>query len=78
MPQAKATWAFLETWEKPFLTVFGDRDAVAYQAGAHTVLQRRIPGAQGQPHRVLEGANHFIQEDAPDELVAAIADFAAS
>ena len=27
-------WAFLETWEKPFLTVFGDRDAVAFAAGA--------------------------------------------
>jgi haloalkane dehalogenase len=35
-------------------------------------VQLRIPGAQGQPHRVLEGASHFIQEDAPDELVTII------
>jgi len=72
VPRAKATWAYLETWEKPFLTVFGDQDLVAYKAGAHKALQQRIPGAQGQPHRVLEGPSHFIQEDAPDELVAII------
>jgi haloalkane dehalogenase len=72
VPQALATWTFLESWTKPFLTVFGDRDAVAFKAGAHLVLQRRIPGAQGQPHLVLEGANHFIQEDAPAELVSVI------
>ncbi len=75
VPQAKAIWAHLETWEKPFLTVFGDQDQVAYKAGAHLPLQRRIPGAQGQPHRVLEGASHFIQEDAPHELVTIIDDF---
>ncbi len=78
VPQAAAAWAFLETWRKPFLTVFGDRDAVAFKVGAHRVLQERIPGAQGQPHRVIEGAGHFIQEDAPEELVAVIHGFATS
>jgi len=72
VPQAKATWAYLETWEKPFLTVFGDQDLIAYKAGAHKALQNRIPGALGQPHRVLEGPSHFIKEDAPDELVEII------
>jgi len=75
VPRASATWAFLERWEKPFLTVFGDRDQVAFASGAHLQLQRRIPGAQGQPHRVLEGPNHFIQEDVPEELVAVIDGF---
>jgi haloalkane dehalogenase len=75
VPQAVATWSYLETFQKPFLTVFGDRDPVAYKAGAHRPFQTRIPGAEGQPHRVLEGASHFIQEDAPDELVAIIDDF---
>ena len=72
VPQAVATWSYLETWQKPFLTVFGDQDPVAYKAGAHLPFQSRIPGAHGQPHRVLEGPSHFIQEDAPDELVAII------
>jgi len=75
VPQAKAAWAFLETWDKPFLTVFGDQDAVAFKAGAQVPLQRRIPGAQGRPHRIIEGANHFIQEDAAEELVVIIDEF---
>lgn len=78
VPQALATWEYLETWEKPFLTVFGDHDAVAYKAGAQEVLCQRIPGAAGQAHRVLEGPSHFIQEDAPAELVAVIDDFIAA
>ena len=76
VPQCLATWDFLATWEKPFLTVFGTADAVAYKPGSHLKLQRVVPGAAGQPHLEIEGANHFIQEDAPDELVAAIDAFA--
>jgi haloalkane dehalogenase len=64
----KAAWAVLERWDKPFLTAFGDQDPVAYKPGAHLQLHKRIPGA-GQPHVVLKGPNHFIQEDAPEELV---------
>ena len=26
----------------------------------------RIPGAKGQPHVILEGGGHFLQEDLPD------------
>ncbi|MFN8040915.1 MAG: haloalkane dehalogenase [Acidimicrobiales bacterium] len=72
VPMCRETWAFLETWTKPFLTVFGDQDAIAFKPGAHLKFQEKVPGAQGQPHRVIEGANHFIQEDAPDELVEII------
>ncbi len=75
VPMCQETWAFLETWTKPFLTVFGDQDAIAFKPGAHLKLQEKVPGAQGQPHRVIEGANHFIQEDAPDELVEIIDTF---
>jgi len=58
VPLAEATWAYLETWKKPFLTVFGDQDAVAYKACAQQVLLDRIPETAGQPHRVLEGPSH--------------------
>ena len=75
VPLALATWSYLETWEKPFLTAFGDQDQVAYLAGAHLPLQQRIPGARDQPHVVIEGASHFIQEDAPDRLVEIIDSF---
>ena len=70
-----ATWTYLEDWRKPFLTVFGDQDPVAYKAGAQEAFTSRIPGAVGQPHAVLEGPSHFIQEDAPDELVRIIDTF---
>ncbi len=69
VPLFRATWDFLATWTRPFLTVFGSEDAISFKAGAHLKLQRVIPGAADQPHRVIEGANHFIQEDASDELV---------
>lgn len=75
VPMCRDTWAVLEQWEKPFLTVFGSADAIAFKPGAHLKFQAKVPGAQGQPHRVIEGANHFIQEDAPDELVAVIDEF---
>jgi pimeloyl-ACP methyl ester carboxylesterase len=34
-----------------------------------------VPGAKNLNHIVIEGANHFIQEDAPEELVAIIHEF---
>ena len=75
VPQCRDTWTYLEAWTKPFLTVFGTDDMVAYKPGAHRKLQRLIPGAQGLAHVEVEGANHFIQEDAPERLVEIIDTF---
>lgn len=72
VPQNKETWNYLETWTKPFLTVYGSADPIAFKPGAHLRFQERVPGAKNLEHIVIEGANHFIQEDAPDELVAII------
>jgi haloalkane dehalogenase len=72
VPRCRVTWERLANWDKPFLTIFGTEDAVAYKPGSHRRFQREVPGAQGQPHLEIEGANHFIQEDASEELVAAI------
>jgi len=65
----RAAWAVLEQWEKPFLTAFSDSDPVT--AGAHVRFQKSVPGAQGQPHVTIEGAAHFLQEQAPQELAEA-------
>ena len=43
------------------MTAFGDSDPIT--RGADRFLQGMIPGAAGQPHRTIEGAGHFIQED---------------
>lgn len=65
----KAAWKVLEGFCKPFLTVFSDGDAVT--RGGEKVFQDRVPGAKGQPHATLPGG-HFLQEDSPDQIVAAI------
>jgi haloalkane dehalogenase len=68
-------WTALERFDRPFLTLFGDSDPVT--AGAEKLLQARIPGAAGQPHRLIANAGHFIQEDAGLELAEAILAFMA-
>ena len=62
----KAAWAVLETFERPVVTCFSDHDAVT--KGGERVFQNRIPGAKGQPHRIVAGG-HFLQEDCPEALV---------
>jgi haloalkane dehalogenase len=76
VPLNKAAWQTLEKFEKPFLTLFGELDPVA--KGADVAMQKRIPGAKGQPHHRFPTANHFIQEDVPNELVEHILCFMAS
>ena len=61
------------TWDKPFLTAFGDSDPVT--AGGDIVWQETVPGAAGQPHTTIEGGHHFIQEDRPEALVQLMIDF---
>ena len=39
------------------------------------VLKRTIPGAAGLDHPVIEGAGHFLQEDAGPRLAGVVADF---
>ena len=64
----------LRSWTKPTLVVWGAQDSVLPPAMAHGFAEL-IPGA-GEPV-VLEGAGHFLQEDRPDELAAAVLGFLA-
>ncbi len=66
----RRAWEALRAWKKPFLTLFGKNDPIT--RGAEKRLQSRIPGAEGQPHDVLRGAGHFLQEDVGPELAAAL------
>lgn len=75
VPLNRAAWERLRSFDKPFLTLWGARDPVA--RGVNLLLQRWIPGAAGQAHHVFDDANHFIQEDVPEELVAHITRFLA-
>jgi haloalkane dehalogenase len=62
----RRAWEVLRAWQKPFLTLFAKNDPMT--RGAERRFEQRIPGAQGQPHAVLRGAGHFIQEDVGAEL----------
>jgi haloalkane dehalogenase len=55
----------------PALIVWGDRDP-AFRESQRLRWERTFPN-----HRtvILKGASHYIQEDAPDEIVAAIEDW---
>ena len=39
------------------------------------ILSSHVPGAQGREAPVLEGAGHFLQEDAGPDLGRLVADF---
>ena len=66
-------WAFFERWERPFLTLFSTRDPIT--RGGERPWEKRVPGAQGQPHQRIRGAGHFLQEDKGPEVAAALAAF---
>ena len=69
-PANRAAWEELARWERPLLCAFSDSDPIT--AGAEPILRQLIPGAQGQPHVTISGAGHFLQEDNPSALAAAV------
>ncbi len=71
----RAAWEVLRHWEKPFLTAFSDADPSF--KGVDRVFQQVVPGAKGQPHTIITGAGHFLQEDNGPELARVIVDFLA-
>jgi len=72
-PANRAAWESLSKWTKPFLTAFGDSDPI--MKGSEIEFQTRIPGARGQPHTIIAGAGHFIQEDRGEELARVVVDW---
>ena len=75
-PANRAAWRQLAAWDKPFLVAFSDRDPIT--GAMAPVLKRTVPGAAGIVHPVIEGAGHFLQEDAGDQFGAVIAGFVRS
>jgi haloalkane dehalogenase len=69
----RAAWEALTHSDLPFLVAFSDGDPIT--GGMAPVLRRSMPGARGLDHPVVEGAGHFLQEDAGERLGAIVADF---
>ncbi|MBT8298212.1 MAG: haloalkane dehalogenase [Maribacter sp.] len=65
-------WEKLKSWNKPFLTIFGDADNI--MIGAEKTFQKLVPGAKDQDHEILN-AGHFIQEEKGKELAELLIEF---
>lgn len=69
----KNAWGVLSRWNKPFLTAFSSGDPI--MRGLDKTFQKRIPGAEDQPHTTIRGAGHFLQEDKGEELAEVVLQF---
>jgi haloalkane dehalogenase len=75
-PANRAAWQILTALDRPFLVAFSDGDPIT--RGMAPVLLKSISGTSGLAHPVIEGAGHFLQEDAGAELGRQIAAFVTS
>jgi len=66
----RAAWQQLSAWDKPFLVAFSDSDPIT--GAMAPILKAAVPSAA---ETVIEGAGHFLQEDAGERLGTVIADF---
>jgi haloalkane dehalogenase len=63
----------LAEWEKPAFVLFADSDPIT--KGGRDPLRELIPTASEQPDIWVEGAMHFLQEDAGEEIAGEVVDF---
>jgi haloalkane dehalogenase len=66
-------WEVFSKWDKPFLCAYTDNDPVS--SGRDAEFRSRVPGAQGQPHQIISGGGHFLQEGRGDVLAQILIDF---
>jgi haloalkane dehalogenase len=69
----RAAWQQLARFDKPLLCAFTDGDPIT--AGADRPLREIVPGARDQPHVMIRGGGHFVQEDRGEELARVVAGF---
>jgi haloalkane dehalogenase len=63
----------LKEWEKPAFVLFADSDPIT--RGNRDPLRELIPTAKDQPDVWVEGAMHFLQEDAGERIAEEIVAF---
>jgi haloalkane dehalogenase len=69
----RRAWQALAAFERPWLTVFSDKDPLTRKG--EEIFQKRIKGAFGQPHVIIKDAGHFLQEDKGPEIAGIVVDF---
>ena len=75
VPDQVRAWTALERFTRPVLCAFSDMDP--FNRGGNRAIEKRVPGAQGQPHTTIHGGGHFLQEDRGPELARVVIDFLA-
>ncbi|MBC6462300.1 haloalkane dehalogenase [Actinomadura sp. HBU206391] len=75
-PANRAAWDVLRRWDRPFLAAFSDQDPITGPMAP--LFAQLVPGANGRAHPTIEGAGHFLQEDAGERLGREIAAFVRS
>jgi len=68
LPDNWEAWQTVKQFDRPMLTIYSDQDQVA--KGGEQRFIAEVPGCKGQPHAMLEGGSHFLQEDIPDAWLA--------
>ncbi|MFT4904065.1 MAG: haloalkane dehalogenase [Natronomonas sp.] len=63
----------LETWEKPFFALFSDSDPITNQYRDR--FRDLVPTASEEPDVWIEGAGHFLQEEAGEACAEHIVEF---
>lgn len=63
----------LSDWQKPAFVLFADSDPIT--RGNRDPMRELLPTASEQPDVWVEGAMHFLQEDAGEEIADRIVDF---
>jgi haloalkane dehalogenase len=69
----RRAWSVLADWRKPFHCCYSDGDPIT--RGADAPFRRLVPGAASSEHVTIEGAGHFLQEDAGREVAEAVVRF---
>ena len=70
LPDNWEAWQTVRRFDGPMVTIYSDQDQVAL--GGEKRFIEEVPGCQGQPHVILEGGSHFLQEDIPEAFLAAL------
>jgi haloalkane dehalogenase len=72
----REAWQVLRRFNKPVLTLYGESSHIT-RAWYHT-FQEKIPGASNQPHELIPGGGHFLEEDSKDYLALKMISFIAN
>jgi len=74
--QNDLAWQGLQSFEKPFITIWGGNDIGSLgSCEAQELLIANVPGASGQAHDRLPEAGHFLQDDQGVEIANRLIDF---